>query len=138
MNKQSVYSPTQAALGSFFGGPLASVIFIKSNYRVLGNSGAEKKTLIYGAILLLALIGLLPFLPDKFPDMAIPIATIFATRAIIEKYQFTKQAIVESSSLTFQSNWRVFWVSLLCLVVFLVVTVSVMLGLDFFGIVAIA
>lgn len=138
MNKQAVYSPTQAALGSFLGGPLASVIFIKHNYRVLGNSEAEKKTLLYGAVLLAALIGLLPFLPDRFPNMAIPIATIFATRAIIEKYQFTKRAIADSSSLTFQSNWRVVWLSLSCLVLFLLAAIAVMLGLDYLGIAAVA
>ena len=138
MNKQPVYSPGQAALGSFLGGPLASVVFVRRNFQALGNSEAEKKTLLFGAILLLALLGLLPFLPDRFPNMAFPIATIVATRAIVEKYQFTKQAIAESTSLAFQSNWRVFFVALLCLVVFFAVAMAVVFGFDYFGIVEIA
>ena len=138
MNKQLVYSPAQAAFGSFLGGPLASVVFLRRNFQALGNYGAEKKTVLFGAIILLALIGILPFLPDKFPKMAIPIATIVVTRIIVEKNQFTKQSIVESDSLAFKSNWRVLWVSLLCLVSFLAVAMAVMFGLDYLGIAKVA
>ena len=136
MNKQPVYSPTQAALGAFLGGPLASVLFIKKNFNSLGKPEAEKKTLLYGTALSLALIGLLPFLPEQFPNMAIPIATVVTTRAIVEKHQFRKQAISDSETLTFQSNWRVLWVALACLLVFFVAIVAVTIVLDSLGITA--
>lgn len=138
MNKQRVYSPTQAALGSFLGGPLASVVFLRWNFQALGNKDAENKTIIFGSIFILALIGILPFLPDKFPNMVIPLATVLGTRMIVEKNQFTKQTISESDSLEFTSNWRVLWVSLLCLFSFFVVAMAVILGLSYLGIVKIA
>ncbi|MGE4543262.1 MAG: hypothetical protein AB7D06_04030 [Pedobacter sp.] len=134
MDKQYIYSPTQAVWGTFLGGPLASVIFLRKNFQVLKNPVAEKKTVLLGTILLLVIIGILPFLPDKFPNMVIPFATTVSTRMIIEKYQFTRQTIVDSDCLTFQSNWCVFFVSIACLVVFFIVAMAFMLSLEYFGI----
>lgn len=134
MEKQRVYSPTQAASGAFLGGPIASVFFLKQNFRALGNASGESKALIYGAALVLLLLGVLPFLPDKFPNMAIPLATVIATRTLVEKYQVTKQTVVDSELLEFHSNWRVFTVSLACMIAFFVLVFAVILGLDALGI----
>ena len=87
---------------------------------------------------MLAFIGALPFLPDKFPNMAIPLATIIATRSIVAKYQFTKQDIIESPAMALQSNWRVFWLGLVCAVITFVAIMALMLGLDYFGIIKVA
>ena len=138
MNKQRVYSPGQAAAGSFLGGPLVSIIFLRHNFKVLGNTEGENRTLLFGAIVMLAFIGALPFLPDKFPNMAIPLATIIATRSIVAKYQFTKQDIIESPAMALQSNWRVFWLGLVCAVITFVAIMALMLGLDYFGIIKVA
>jgi len=76
MSKNKVYSPTQGALGAFLGGSLASLYFIKQNYSALNNDEAISKTLLFGGILVFAVLAVLPFLPEDFPNMAIPIATI--------------------------------------------------------------
>jgi len=136
LDSEHVYSPTQAALGAVIGGPLASVMFIKNNFRVLGNAEGERKTLMYGALVLMVLLGAAPFLPEKFPNMAIPLATVIATRFIVEKHQFTKQSIIESGYLTFHSNWRVAGIGLACFGIFFAVIVSLMWSLDRLGITA--
>jgi hypothetical protein len=38
-----VYSPNQAALGTFLGGPFASLYFLKTNFEVLGSENSKKK-----------------------------------------------------------------------------------------------
>ncbi len=115
--KRKVYSPTQAAIGTFIGGPLASLIFIKQNYKALKNHEAERKTLLIGGLSCLVVLAALPFLPEKFPNMVIPIITIAITRAWVEQKQFTKAAIEASEELDFHSNWNVAGISLTCLAI---------------------
>ena len=134
MEKQRVYSPTQAASGAFLGGPIAAVLFLKQNFRALGNPNGESKVRIYGAAFVLLVFGIAPFLPEEFPNMAIPLATVITTRLVVEKYQVSKQAIVESELLEFHSNWRVLGVSLACLVASFAILFAVIVGLDAFGI----
>lgn len=138
MEQERVYSPRQAAVGAFIGGPLASVLFIKRNFIALGNPTGERKTLLYGITIMLVLLVILPFLPRSFPRMLIPFLTIFATWTVIEKYQFKKQDIANSGALAFQSNWRVLWVSLACMVLSLLVIGAVLFGLDALGIIKLA
>ncbi len=128
-----VYSPTQAAMGAFLGGPLASIICLRHNYKVLGNSAGENSVIRYGVVSLIVLLFALPFLPEKFPNMLIPLATIIATRSIVEKHQFTKQAIQASDAFSFQSNWRVFWIGIASLVIFCVIGIAWMIVLDLTG-----
>lgn len=92
---------------------------------------------IIGTIIVLAMIGALPFLPAKFPNMAIPIVSTVATRFAVEKNQFTKQAIASSEFLTFESNWRVIGVGLACLGLTSALILAVLLGLEHFDIVKI-
>lgn len=134
MEKQRVYSPTQAASGAFLGGPIAAVLFLKQNFRALGNPNGESKVRIYGAAFVLLVFGIAPFLPEEFPNMAIPLATVITTRLVVEKYQVSKQAIVESELLEFHSNWRVLGVSLACLVASFAILFALIVGLDAFGI----
>lgn len=134
MNKQRVYSPAQAATGAFLGGPLASVLCLHQNFRALANKGGERMTRVYGSAVLLLFLGILPFLPEKFPNMAIPLATVISTRMLVEKYQVTKQAVVESDLLQFHSNWRVFGLGMACLLVTFALLLAVIIGLDAMGV----
>jgi hypothetical protein len=134
MSGSKVYSPVQASLGAFLGGPIASVFFIKQNFVVLNDDEAVKKTNRYGALVITFFISILPFLPENFPNMIIPIITIISTRLLVEKFQFTKKVISNNDDLDFHSNWRVLFVSLISLVVFMIIGVSLLLALDFFGV----
>jgi hypothetical protein len=135
MLKTSVYSPTQVAIGSFIGGPLATVFFLGKNFACLHNRTGLQKTCIYGTAFIALLFIILPLLPDSFPNYAIPAAYIIAARKIVEKYQLSKTAIAQSSDYSFQSNAKVFLISLGFLIAFLVLMVGWIMGLAQMGII---
>lgn len=128
-----LYSPTQVACGTI-GGPVGLIYFLKANFSSLGNDRQARNTVLYGTLLILALLVTLPFLPDKFPNSPFTIAYILIARYVAGKYQMTKQAIVESPGYDFHSNWRVLGIGLLCLVASVVVIVGPFMLLEFLGI----
>lgn len=110
-----VYSPGQVAAGAFVGGPVGLIYFLRENFLTLGDAEQAKKCLIWGAVLLVALLLILPVLPDKFPSMSFTVAYMIAGQQIANTRQLTKSAIEESPHYAVQSNWRVFGAGLLCL-----------------------
>lgn len=128
-----LYSPTQVACGTI-GGPVGLIYFLKANFSALGNERLARNTVLYGALLMLALLATLPFLPDKFPNFPFTIAYILTARYVAAKHQMTKQAIAESPDHDFHSNWRVLGIGLLCLVASVIVIVGPFMLLEFFGI----
>jgi hypothetical protein len=121
MNKIKLYSPNQVGCAAFFGGPFAAVFVLWSNFCGLGKGVAARQTLIWGALFSLALLLALPFLPGRFPNLAIPIAYTLAAKLSADKYQLSKSAIRESEQYAFQSNWNVFGISFAMMVAFLIV-----------------
>jgi hypothetical protein len=138
MNGKKVFSPTQAAAGAFLGGPMAAVYFIKQNFGALENTDLVKKTYILGTVIVALLVLVLPFLPESFPNMAIPIATIISTRLLVENLQFKKEDISNNENLDFHSNWRVFFIGLISLVIFMVIAISFMMILEVLGVTSVA
>lgn len=128
-----LYSPTQVACGTI-GGPIGLIYFLKDNFATLENHRLERKTLLYGGLLILSLLAVLPFLPDEFPSLPITIAYILTARHVAGKYQMTKQAIAESPIHDFHSNWRVLGIGLLCLVASAIVLIGPLMLLAFLGI----
>lgn len=128
-----LYSPTQVACGTI-GGPVGLIYFLKANFSALGNDRLARNTVLYGVLLMLALLATLPFLPDKFPNSPFTIAYILTARYVATKYQMTKQAIAESPDHDFHSNWRVLGIGLLCLVASVIVIVGPYVLLEFFGV----
>jgi len=124
MTKEKVYSPAQTGTGTFIGGPAASVFFIAKNYSSLRDEAHFKKTILIGSISCFVLLLVIPFLPESFPKMAFPFANIYLAQHIVSIYQFKKQSIIDSEAFTFHSNWRVFLVSLLFLLLSCVVIVA--------------
>lgn len=135
MSERKVYSPLQAAMGTFLGGPLASVYFIKKNFTATSNYEGSSKTLTYGGALLVALLCILPFIPEDFPTLPIPLLFVFLTKVLIEKFQFDKDTIEKDHTLTFHSNWRVFFIGLASLIVFSVLIFIQVLIMDSLGII---
>ena len=118
-----LYTPLQIRAGSFLGGPIASVYFLRENFRVLGKASEAKTTLAWGIAFVICLWALLPFLPTRFRNYIVPLAYSIAAGSIAEKWQLQKQAIVDSGRYQFQSSWRVFGLALLFLFAFLIVGV---------------
>lgn len=138
MPGSKVYSPTQAAMGALLGGPIASVYFITKNFSVLGDDKLVKQSSFYGSLVIIIVLAILPFLPENFPNMVIPIITVVSTRALIEKLQFKKEDISNNEHLDFQSNWRVFFAGLISMAIAYVIAVIILLVLDALGIASIA
>ncbi|MCE9686345.1 hypothetical protein LZP73_08985 [Shewanella sp. AS16] len=130
---KKIYSPLQAASGALLGGPIAAVVFIKNNFDTLANVELSKKTLSFGTVFILCVLAMLPFLPEKLPNYLIPILMGVSVRSIVEKYQLTKEDIKNSEEFDFHSNWRVFGLSLLFMVLFLVVGLGYLMMLSLFG-----
>ncbi|GAA3917157.1 hypothetical protein [Luteimonas lutimaris] len=110
-----LYSPGQVAAAGFLGGPVGLIWFLKANFAALGNSRLETKTVVLGVVLLVALVAIMPLLPEQFPGVLFTVVYIFIGRYVAEKYQLTRKAIAESERFTLHSNWRVFGLGLLCL-----------------------
>jgi len=133
MNKLKIYSPNQILLGSFWGGPIAVVYFLYRNYILLNNHKYAKKTILLGSILILVLLGLLPFLPDKFPHMAIPLFYSLLGKQLASQTQLSKKDIKKNKNYFFESNWKVFGIGTLTLLIFLAIEIAIMFGLDYMG-----
>ena len=136
MDVKTVLSPTQIAVGSFWGGPIATVYYLRKNYLAIGNEELAQKTLLFGVVFLIFLLGLLPFLPEKFPNMIIPFAYCLAARKIAEATQLKKEQIENSEEYIFESNWKIFGVGVLTLLLFSVVALVVMFALEAVGLVS--
>lgn len=132
---QKVYSPTQIAVAAFIGGFVSVIYFLYANFVALDNEDGKSKTLLYGTMFTVALIAILPFLPDNTPSMPFIIAYVVAGRTLSEKYQMTKKDIIESNEFDFHSNWRVFGISLLCMVASVVIVVVPIMLLMMTGII---
>jgi hypothetical protein len=128
-----IYSPTQVACGTI-GGPVGLVYFLMANFEALGQQNRKKRTLIFGIIFIIALIVILPFLPDSVPSAPFTIAYIIIAKQVAEKYQMKKQDIINSDVYEFHSNWRVLGLGLLCLVGSLIAVVGPLIILMVAGI----
>lgn len=128
-----LYSPIQVACGTI-GGPVGLIYFLRANFVALGNYRLARRTLISGLVLMPALLISVILLPEDFPNYPFTIAYILSALYVSAKYQMTKQAIVDSATHEFHSNWRVLWLGLLCLVGSVIVLVAPLGILTFFGV----
>jgi MFS superfamily sulfate permease-like transporter len=129
-NPVRLYSPLQAASGSLLGGPVAVVYFLRANFLALGMPSEARATLVLGIGALLALLVVLPLLPDRLPSSAITIVYFFFSKVTVEQRQMTRQEIVDSPEHDFHSNGRVVALGLACLIASMVVLLvpAVVLG----------
>jgi hypothetical protein len=136
MNK--IYTPNQVALGSYLGGPLAAIYFLKGNFDTLGKDALSKKTILIGTLISIVLLSLMPFIPESTPNSLIPLLYLIPAIIVVKKFQLSKQEIFESPEFSFQSNWKVFGMSLAWLFAFLVVAMGFMFVLESVGIISLA
>ena len=126
MEAKKVLSPAQIAIVSFWGGPIATVYYLRKNYLATGNKELAQKALLYGTLFIIFMLGLLPFLPEKFPNTALPLANCLAARMIAETTQLKKEQIEGSEEYTFESNWKIFGVGILTMSIFSILLFTVL------------
>ena len=106
---EPLYSPNQIFVAGFLGGPLPPLMFLSQNSKVLKREKEAKQYMWIGIIFVVLLIGVAPFLPDKFPNYIIPFAFGLAGKKGAENHQRTKLQIQEDPGFHFQSNGKVFY-----------------------------
>ncbi len=130
---KKLYSPTQAGVMAFFGGPLAVVYPLWKNFRALDNAEYARNTLFLGIFLCISLIVFIPYLPDSMPSGVIGAIYAMIAGIVASKYQMTKTQIKESNEYTFRSNWNVLGMGILCLVTFVLFALPYIILLDMNG-----
>jgi hypothetical protein len=135
MGPTKLYSSNQVKFGSFWGGPVAMVYFLHSNFVALGQPTATRQGLIWGVVFNITLLAVLPFLPDRFPHVVIPVAYSVMAGYIVDTWQLKNDAIGTSELYCFQSTWRVFGLGTAFLIAYFAVAAGLLLGLDALGII---
>jgi hypothetical protein len=129
-----MYSPVQVGLCSFVGGPIAAVFVLWKNFQSLGKNSLAKQTLAWGSLLTLLLFSTIPFLPEKFPNIVIPVAYTAFALSINRQHQMSKKDISASETHQVYSGWNVLGISVGFLVATLAVLVLWILLLDYLDI----
>lgn len=130
----AVYSPTQVSVGAFLGGPVGLVYFLHRNFVSLRNYSSATKTLLYGSAFTIVLAVLVPLLPDEFPNYPFSILYVVLGYSLSNKYQCTKQKIIDSPILSFRSNLGVFGASVLCFLASFAIVIGMFFLLQYLGV----
>jgi hypothetical protein len=128
-----MFSPIQAGVAAFMGGPLAATYVLRKNFLALGNMGRARSTLTWGLILSALIILIIPFIPDWLPNMASSVIYLVVTNLVMQKYQLSRNQIIESDRYRFQSNWLVLLVIVLAITLLIAVAVPYVMALEAIG-----
>jgi hypothetical protein len=110
---ERLYSPGQAALAAFLGGPFAGAWFIAANLRALGRRGQALPALLIGFLATAALFSLAVVMPENIPTFAFTIG-VCGTAAGITHVMFSRDIERhERAGGDLGSWWRVVGISLL-------------------------
>ena len=88
-----MYSPTQIAVGTYLGGPLAAIYYLKINFDTLGKEKLSQQTTVMGALITILLIAVMPFIPASTPNSLIPILYLIPVMMLVKDHQLTKEEI---------------------------------------------
>jgi hypothetical protein len=117
--RSTMASPRQAAVATFFGGPVALIYFLRKNYIGIGDLDSARRTLRLGFLLLFAwnailtLDVLLPR-PASFPFELVLRVMPFVL-VIVARHIAQKQVALAPRQYDFCSNWRVARSAIFCL-----------------------
>ncbi|MCH1918543.1 hypothetical protein L9G15_03740 [Shewanella sp. A3A] len=129
MDVHKLFSPTQIAVATFIGGPLAAVYTIKENYRAMNLPELHKASMIYGLLLTVLIFTIIWFLPENFPTIALNLLYIVAVRYWVEKKQISREQIEQAEQFDFQSNGQVFGISIVAMFATLAVIFGIVMSL---------
>ncbi len=130
----ALFTPLQVGIGTFMGGPLAAAYYLMSNFDVLNQQKEARYSLLIGILFTMAILGILPILPERFPDYILPISYAFAAAHIVKIKQLSKNKIAKSKKYQFRSNWKAVLVSFLGLIAFIIALIVYVFLLGFLGI----
>ena len=122
-------SKAQVSLATFFGAPIAGALLMCMNYKALGHAKAAQQSLTVGIVgtTILLVVGF--FLPDNFPNLVLPIASLFAVQQWYKQGQeeIFKTHVANGGQ---KGSWgTTIGISLLCLVLILAVIFGIVMVL---------
>ncbi|MDD9900298.1 MAG: hypothetical protein OXT65_04905 [Alphaproteobacteria bacterium] len=124
------YSTQQIALSCYLFGPWAGCWFTAQNHRFLKDAERAKTFAFYGFIAATILAFVVPFLPEKTPNVAVP---LFYT-AIIGMYSnklFNDNPELKNADASLKtSNWKVLGLGVIFLAATLIAVFSAIIILD--------
>jgi hypothetical protein len=123
----ALFSPKQIATAAFLGAPIAACWFLSRNYRALDQGRSAVQSLLWGVLGTAALLGISFFLPDNFPNQALPLGYTFGLYQFAKRMQGETVAEHVATGGRLGSWWKVVGVSL----VFLVLIVIAIFGVVF-------
>ena len=83
----TLFSVGQIVLATFLGMPIAGCLLLALNYRELGKIAAAWQSLAAGVASTILLLFVAFWLPENFPNMALPVAYCFGMRQIVKHLQ---------------------------------------------------
>ena len=123
-----LYSPRQMELATFVGGPLCGIYMLTANYKRLEKTEYARNVILIGSIMtVLWMLGALHPRFDNFPQVFYQAIPALMVGIICKKYHISKEGIIEEQRYTFRSNWTVFIV----LIIGMVLIVILMFPLSF-------
>lgn len=123
------YTGNQILIGTFVGGPLAAIYYLKKNFDAMGRVDYARKTIQYGALIIVIMLALVPFLPTFIPGVAYAIAYAAAAKAIYEQHH--KIALKDGPR---YSHWNVAGVAILSIIAFVIILIPVVFIFDALGV----
>ena len=82
-----LYSIAQITVATFLGSPLAGSLLLAHNFRELRVAKAALRSVIWGVVSTVILLVVAPWLPEKFPNAALPVGYCFAMRQVATHFQ---------------------------------------------------
>jgi hypothetical protein len=122
-----LFSPRDAGLATFMGGPLGGAAIIAMNYGRLGRASERLFTCLGGGFATLLIFGLSFVLPDSFPALGLNLGITFAAWAIAKSLQQTDYDAHLSRGGRKASAWLAAGIGLLCALAMVIAIVGLVL-----------
>ena len=128
-----LYTVGQITFATFGASPLAGSLLLVSNYRVLQKPSAAWHSLIWGLVSTIILFGIAFILPERFPNMVLPVAYSIGMRQLVSYLQGDAIAKHIARGGKKGSWWATVGLSLGVLVVIVAVVFGVLLMYSLFS-----
>ena len=116
-----LYSPALITLATFLGAPVAGCILLAHNYRALGKTATARQILIWGTLGTVLLLVVAFFLPDNFPNSALPIGYTVGMNQAVKKVHGKDYESHIASGGAKGSTWKAILTGVGCLCVIIAI-----------------
>lgn len=115
-----LYTPTQVRVVTFFFGPLAGLVLLRSTLLGMAEPVKARWVVLYGTCICLLTVLSLPLLPEHFPPYVIPLIHMSLASFVATKWLPGPEQIATSGRFKRHSSWRAAGIGLVGFVIFLI------------------